>query len=60
MSDRRYYQEFLYDKTGALIFYFLKAEEDENQKRHESTSQQAKQSVSSKTTRNETSQPLKI
>ncbi len=30
MSTRRYHQEFLYDKTGALIFYFLKAEEDED------------------------------
>lgn len=32
VSSRHYYQEFLYDKTGALIFYFLKAEEDETPK----------------------------
>lgn len=32
ISARRYYQEFLYDKTGALIFYFLKADEDEKLK----------------------------
>lgn len=32
VSSRRYYQEFLYDKTGALIFYFLKAEEEETPK----------------------------
>lgn len=32
VSSRRYYQEFLYDKTGALIFYYLKAEENETAK----------------------------
>jgi len=30
MSSRLYHQEFLYDKTGALIFYFLKAEEEDD------------------------------
>ncbi|HEV7644328.1 MAG TPA: hypothetical protein VGO50_10335 [Pyrinomonadaceae bacterium] len=29
ISSRSYYQEFLYDKSGALIFYFQKAENDE-------------------------------
>lgn len=32
ISARHYYQEFLYDKTGALVFYFLKAEEGETPK----------------------------
>ncbi len=29
ISSRSYYQEFLYDKSGALIFYFMKPENDE-------------------------------
>lgn len=32
VSSRHYYHEFLYDETGALIFYFLKAEEGETPK----------------------------
>ena len=32
ISVRRYYQEFLYDQTGALVFCFLKAEEEERPK----------------------------
>jgi hypothetical protein len=32
MSTRSYYQEFLYDKTGALVFYYLKANENETPK----------------------------
>ena len=29
ISSRAYWEEFLYDKSGALIFYFQKAENDE-------------------------------
>jgi len=29
ISSRTYFEEFLYDKSGALVFYFQKAENDE-------------------------------
>jgi hypothetical protein len=32
MSARSYYQEFLYDKRGSLVFYYLKATEEETPK----------------------------